>query len=60
MLPCCIIGDFNDIMVAGEKKGGCMQPRRLIEGFTVAVNDCQLLDLGFKGNMFTWERSRGS
>lgn len=47
-------------MVADEKLGGCAQPRRLLEGFTAAIEDCQLLDLGFKGNMFTWERSRGS
>lgn len=28
--------------------------------FTDAVNDCQLMDLGFNGNKFTWEKSRGS
>lgn len=59
-LPWCIIDDFNDIMLETEKQGGCEQPRRLSEGFTAAINDCQLLDLGFNGSMFTWERSRGS
>ena len=59
-LPWCILGDFNDIMVADEKQGGCAQPRRLLEDFSTAINDCQLLDLGYKVSMFTWERSRGS
>lgn len=59
-LPWCIIGDFNDIMVASEKKGGGVHPRRLLDGFTDAINDCQLIDIGYTGNMFTWEHSRGS
>ena len=59
-LPWCIIGDFNDMMVAEEKIGGCAQPRRLLDGFTDCIHDCQLMDLGFVGNEFTWERERGS
>lgn len=59
-LPLCIIGDFNDIMVEEEKKGWCRQPRKLLDGFTDAINDCQLIDLGFTGSMFTWERSPGT
>ncbi|XP_074374269.1 uncharacterized protein LOC141714661 [Apium graveolens] len=54
----CIIGDFNDIMVKEEKQGSCSHPQRLIHGFTEATNDCQLIDLGFNDNMFTWEKSR--
>lgn len=59
-LPWCIIGDFNDLMATEEKQGRVVHPRRLLQGFTDVVNDCQLLDLGFNGNMFTWERSRGN
>lgn len=33
--------------------------RALMEGFVQTVGACGLLDLGFVGNQFTWERSRG-
>lgn len=58
-LPWCVIGDFNDIMLQDEKRGGRQQPRYLLEGFTTAVHDCGLSDLSFVGEKFTWERSRG-
>lgn len=58
-LPWCIAGDFNDMMFAHEKKGGRAHPRHLLEGFSETVNDCELMDLGFVGNEFTWEKSRG-
>ncbi|XP_074327603.1 uncharacterized protein LOC141665516 [Apium graveolens] len=53
-LPWCVLGDFNDIMFAHEKSGGRSQPSRLMEGFRSAVNECELLDLGFVGSEFTW------
>ncbi|XP_074322934.1 uncharacterized protein LOC141659900 [Apium graveolens] len=59
VLPWCIIGDFNDIVSMDEKRGGQRQPRRLMEGFSEAIMDCGLHDLGFSGDIFTWERSRG-
>lgn len=59
-LPWCIIGDFNDMMFAHEKVGRRRHPRFLLEGFSETVNECGLRDLGFVGNQFTWERSRGS
>ncbi|XP_074347433.1 uncharacterized protein LOC141686289 [Apium graveolens] len=43
-----------------EKCGGTPQPRGLMEGFRNVVNECALTDLGFSGNEFTWERSRGT
>ncbi|XP_074336841.1 uncharacterized protein LOC141674013 [Apium graveolens] len=59
-LPWCVIGDINDMMYVHEKEGGRVQPRFLLEGFKDAVCDCRLLDLGFVGNPFTWEKSRGT
>lgn len=52
-LPWCIIGDFNDLMFADEKRGGQMHPRALLSGFTEVVNDCRLVDLGYVGDKFT-------
>ncbi|KAL8126011.1 hypothetical protein AgCh_013344 [Apium graveolens] len=31
-----------------------------MEGFKSAVTDCGLMDLGFNGSEFTWEKSRGT
>ncbi|KAL8133796.1 hypothetical protein AgCh_009020 [Apium graveolens] len=59
-LPWCIIGDFNDIMYEHEKKGGRKCDNRVLEGFKEAVFDSNLIDIGFMGSEFTWEKSRGS
>ncbi|XP_074346760.1 uncharacterized protein LOC141685565 [Apium graveolens] len=59
MLPWCIIGDFNDIMYAEEKRGVHNRARSLMEGFVSTVNDCGLVDLGYVGELFMWERFRG-
>lgn len=59
-LPWCIVGDFNDIMYDHEKSGGRMHPRCLQEGFKRTLNECGLMDMGYSGSAFTWERSRGT
>ncbi|XP_074352278.1 uncharacterized protein LOC141691438 [Apium graveolens] len=59
-LPWCIIGDFNDMLFADEKKGGRVHPRSLLVGFGDTIASCGLTDLGFKGEKFTWEKSRGN
>lgn len=58
-LPWCIIGDFNDMCFADEKMGGREHPRRFLNGFRETLQDCELLDLGFVGPKYTWEKSRG-
>lgn len=59
-LAWCVIGDFNDMMFVHEKAGGRVQSRFLLEGFKETIHDCGLMDLGFVGSIFTWEKSRGS
>lgn len=59
-LPWCIIMDFNDMMYVHEKQGGRIYESRLLEGFKEAVSDSGLSDLGYVGNDFIWEKSRGS
>ncbi|XP_019161139.1 PREDICTED: uncharacterized protein LOC109157755 [Ipomoea nil] len=59
-LPWVILGDFNDITCQAEKRGVRGQPERLIDGFTEALHDCSLVDLGMLGSRFTWERGRGT
>lgn len=59
-LPWCIIGDFNDLMAEDEKRGGQCHPRALLNGFAETIMNCGLVDLGFTGDKFTWERGRGT
>ncbi|XP_074378457.1 uncharacterized protein LOC141719994 [Apium graveolens] len=59
-LPWCIIGDFNDMLYAHEKRGGRNHARVLLEGFQEVVHESGLSDLGYIGSEFTWERARGT
>jgi hypothetical protein len=53
---CC--GDFNCILSQAEKKGGrCFveSSRGELRNF---LDSCSLIDLGYKGNSFTWTNKR--
>lgn len=53
-----IWGDFNDILEAGEKRGGLQRDRWSFVRFQSFVENCGLADLGFKGYPFTWRNNR--
>jgi hypothetical protein len=57
-LPWLLGGDFNEILFGYEKDGGNIRPQRCMQGFRDALNDCNLDDLGYVGDMFTWHRGR--
>ena len=57
-LPWVIFGDFNEILFSHEKEGGNVRPPRYMQAFRDALNDCNLEDIGFTGDMFTWRRGR--
>lgn len=59
-LPWCILGDFNDMMYASDKKGTHAHPQHLFNGFCKTIEDCHLIELDLAGGRFTWEKSRGS
>ncbi|XP_015068824.1 uncharacterized protein LOC107013426 [Solanum pennellii] len=40
--------------------GRIQQPAWRLDGYRRAVNFCELHDLGYVGNKFTWERGRGT
>jgi hypothetical protein len=47
-------GDFNEILVASKKVGGCRRARGLMEAFKTTLMECDLSDLGASGPFFTW------
>lgn len=50
--------DFNDLANQEEKSGGNPRSVRKILKFQQFIADCELLDLGFKGQRFTWCNKR--
>ena len=59
LAPWSCIGDYNEILASEEKEGGHPKPIRLMNNFRSTLLHCGLIDLGFTGNMFTWNRTGG-
>jgi hypothetical protein len=53
-----IIGDLNEILYSHEKEGGNPRPQPPMQAFRDVLTDCDLEDLGFSGDAFTWKRGR--
>lgn len=50
--------DFNEILFSFEKQGGRQREENQMIEFRCALEECNLVDLGFLGQWFTWERGR--
>ena len=55
-LPWLLMGDLNEIQFLYEKEGGNPRPQRYMEEFQTIIEDCDLRDMGFIGDHFTWRR----
>jgi hypothetical protein len=53
-----VLGDFNEILFSHEKEGGNPRRQNCMQAFQDALTDCDLEDLGFSGEPFTWKRGR--
>lgn len=56
----CCVGDFNAFLHASEKLSAHPPLVKQMEDFGAALEDCQLIDLGFRGYKFTWNNKRPS
>lgn len=54
-IPWFVCGDFNEIMYGFEKKRGLPRDEVRMESFRHLLEVCQLIDIGYFGNWFTWE-----
>ena len=52
--------DFNELMNGGENEGGKARPLKQMENFCEVINACNLCDLGYTGQDFTWCRRLGN
>ncbi|KAK2649867.1 hypothetical protein Ddye_017356 [Dipteronia dyeriana] len=51
--PWLFMGDFNEIMFDSEKYGGAKKKWKELANFCEAVEDCKLMDMGYRGPTFT-------
>lgn len=56
--PLVMFGDFNEILCSIEKEGGAIRGDTEMEAFRKCLDDCGMIDLGYRGITFT--RSRGN
>ncbi|XP_024199277.1 uncharacterized protein LOC112202498 [Rosa chinensis] len=56
-LPWIVVGDFNEVLHASEKDGGCVRREGQMQQFRDVLAFCDLFDLGFSGSAFTWSRA---
>ena len=56
-LPWMCVGDFNEILYSFEKQGGTTKPQSHMDNFRDTLDYCNLQDLGFEGDMFTWQNN---
>jgi hypothetical protein len=55
-LPWVCIGDFNEVLHQHENVGVADRSHAQIAGFREAVDVCELADLGYEGNSWTYEK----
>lgn len=54
--PIIFFGDFNEILWGREKEDGNPRADRDMDAFRTCLDVCGVVDLGFRGSMFTWCR----
>ncbi|KAL5575135.1 hypothetical protein UlMin_016834 [Ulmus minor] len=59
-MPWLCGGDLNEILFSHEKQGGATRAQYLMNAFRDATNYCDLVDLGFRGPKFTWNRGKNA
>ncbi|KAK9934990.1 hypothetical protein M0R45_022108 [Rubus argutus] len=57
--PWLVVGDFNAVLGAHEKKGGAPVCRHSCEEFQAMSDVCELVHVDTKGAEFTWVRRNG-
>lgn len=57
-VPWLCAGNLNEILFQHEKEGGCLRPQAQMDRFQDAIDFYGLRDLGFEGDIFTWQNQQ--
>ncbi|CAM8877435.1 unnamed protein product [Rhodiola kirilowii] len=57
-LPWLVFRDFNEVLFGWEVKGRCVRGEWQMKRFKSVIQDCGLIDLGFRGSNFTFSNRR--
>jgi hypothetical protein len=57
-LPWLALGDFKEILFNYEKEGGRPRSQQAMQASHDALKDCELEDMGYLGDLFTWRRGK--
>ncbi|KAL8467467.1 hypothetical protein ACS0TY_030923 [Phlomoides rotata] len=57
-LPWLCAGDYNEILFGYEKSGGNLRLEARMVDFRDCIENCGLVDLGFRGHPFTWSNKQ--
>ncbi|KAJ1260516.1 hypothetical protein BS78_10G238300 [Paspalum vaginatum] len=57
VMPWVCGGDFNEVLFSYEKEGGVPRSQRCMDKFRETLEACNLHDLGFCGDSFTWRNN---
>lgn len=52
--PWVLLGDFNNVLTRGERRGGVPVSLNEVQGFQNCVETCEVIDLKQYGYQFTW------
>lgn len=55
-LPWLCMGDFNEVLRPEEHEGVGERSNAQIQGFRDVVDSCRMMDIGFKGRFWTFEK----
>ena len=56
--PWLLMGDFNEILYIIEKESSRPTPQRQMQAFHDVLSECNINDMGFVGDRFTWRRGQ--
>lgn len=52
-----IVGDFNSVRYQHDRVGGSSSfSMRGVVDFDSVIHDCDLIDMGYQGSLYTWQR----
>jgi hypothetical protein len=55
-VPWLVMGDFNEILYNSEKEEGRPRSQRQLQAFHDVLSECELNDMGYSGDLYTWQR----